>query len=739
MMALICSDYGDFKEYGGHYYTVTTNRITFTSAKTLAENNGGYLAIPNSAQENAFITSLVKGSQYAWIGIYDPNYTSNYCVEGGSCVYSDTRFRTVKNQTLSYKNWASSQPNNLLATYDIVNGKDQVSPLGEHWVALGSPSGQWGDFGNHADEYNNPVKYYAVFEFDTMPECYTAATNVSDTIEGKQCNTQVYDTTLDTVSTGKTYNCLSDVYGTSYCPASLATCATQWDYAESTSVLHQVCSDGSPIINEMCKSTSKPCDGVGGTYNGSGMCLNYSYATPTITPSTYTTGFWRSSSGGYKEFVWIVGGEETVDIWPSGSSSRGFYGALIMTARAAGATWWSFNTPSLVGGSYSACGTTVASSTRHANISATCLFVNDTGGRRPTEFQHNGSVQVTTRDTGGGKPWYYADAVIDKCTNLTLVPATKDYPAHYICTGSTSAVTCPLGYTLVSEDGGYSCRSGSAVAAICSNVSSDGYCLSSPNTYYEYICSGTNSYGNTYTPTTTTGSSATAPTNNCKAQSYTCQASPDRQCALVDSKWQCSPFPCISGSDVETTDTEVGLTDASNDGWSESGDCLGEIYIFNGQDNRCRSDDIFFGLFGGGCCDKDKVFLGLVACKEEEIKLAKLQKQERTHYVGQYCSKKLPLIGCIQKKKTFCAFNSKLGRIINEQGRTQLNKGWGDPKSPNCKGFTPEEFQKLDFSKLDLSEFFGDLQQNFNSAYLQNQATVIQNRMNTNLQNIAGQ
>lgn len=647
MMALICSDYGTFKEYGGHYYTITTNRITFTSAKTLAENNGGYLAIPNSAQENAFITSLVKGGQYAWIGIYDPNYTTNYCVEGGSCVYNDSRFRTVKNSTLTYKNWATNQPDNLLGQYDVLNGKDQVSPLGEHWVALGSPSGQWADFGNHADEYNNPVKYYAVFEFDTMPECYTAPSTVTDTIEGKQCNTQVYDTTLDTVSAGKTYNCLNDVYGTSYCPASLASCSTEWDYAESTSVLHQICSDGSAVVNNMCKSTTKACDAVGGVWNGTN-CTVTSTVEPTYSGTT------------------------------ASCSSRGR--------------------------DYAACPL--------SNIVVT-------------------SVSLVTQTS---------DASCTKAGRYGILPAQNGMWVTDGCRGifSINGSTCPLDYTWY--DASTTCQKNTTVAPSCSNVSSDGYCMTSPNTYYEYLCSGTNSYGNTYTPTTTTGLSSTPPVNNCKAESYKCQASADRKCALVDSKWQCSPFPCISGSDVETTDTEVGLTDASNDGWSESGNCLGQIYIFNGQDNRCRSDDIFFGLFGGGCCDKDKVFLGLVACKEEEMKLAKLQKQERTHYVGQYCSKKLPLVGiCIQKKKTFCAFNSKLGRIINEQGRTQLNKGWGDPKSPNCKGFTPEEFQKLDFSKLDLSEFFGDLQQNFNSAYLQNQQTVIQNRMNTNLQNIAGQ
>ncbi len=30
-------------------------------------------------------------------------------------------------------------------------------------------------------------------------------------------------------------------------------------------------------------------------------------------------------------------------------------------------------------------------------------------------------------------------------------------------------------------------------------------------------------------------------------------------------------------------------------------------------------------------------------------------------------------------------------------------------ENPNCRGFKPEEFQMLDFSKMDISGYFGDL------------------------------
>jgi hypothetical protein len=39
----------------------------------------------------------------------------------------------------------------------------------------------------------------------------------------------------------------------------------------------------------------------------------------------------------------------------------------------------------------------------------------------------------------------------------------------------------------------------------------------------------------------------------------------------------------------------------------------------------------------------------------------------------------------------------------------ELQRYWGTPQAPYCRGFTPEEFQALDFSKMDLSEYYADV------------------------------
>lgn len=80
------------------------------------------------------------------------------------------------------------------------------------------------------------------------------------------------------------------------------------------------------------------------------------------------------------------------------------------------------------------------------------------------------------------------------------------------------------------------------------------------------------------------------------------------------------------------------------------------------------------------------------------------------HYVGEYCKTKW-LGHCVQKARGFCCFNSMMGRIIHEQGRPQLNtfNDWGTPDSPDCRGFDPDEFRDLDFSKIDFSEYYAEL------------------------------
>jgi conjugal transfer mating pair stabilization protein TraN len=50
-----------------------------------------------------------------------------------------------------------------------------------------------------------------------------------------------------------------------------------------------------------------------------------------------------------------------------------------------------------------------------------------------------------------------------------------------------------------------------------------------------------------------------------------------------------------------------------------------------------------------------------------------------------------------------------LARIVNEQGRVQIARGWGDAKNPDCSGFTVAQLQTLNFAAMDFTEFYASL------------------------------
>lgn len=60
---------------------------------------------------------------------------------------------------------------------------------------------------------------------------------------------------------------------------------------------------------------------------------------------------------------------------------------------------------------------------------------------------------------------------------------------------------------------------------------------------------------------------------------------------------------------------------------------------------------------------------------------------------------------CVQDQEVYCCFKTELAKIIHEQGRPQVGLSWGDGSSPECRGFTPEEFMSLDLSKIDFSAY----------------------------------
>ncbi|MFT3819877.1 MAG: conjugal transfer protein TraN [Rubrivivax sp.] len=127
-----------------------------------------------------------------------------------------------------------------------------------------------------------------------------------------------------------------------------------------------------------------------------------------------------------------------------------------------------------------------------------------------------------------------------------------------------------------------------------------------------------------------------------------------------------------------------------------------KIEIFKGRDMRCVRAN--FGL--DNCCSGNTLS---EKCSAEENELIKLRSESRCTQLGDYCSKSFLGI-CKEKTRSNCCYNSLLARIVQEQGRPQLGLSQGTAKKPECAGFSPEELSHLDWSQIDLSEYFEQLQ-----------------------------
>ena len=132
----------------------------------------------------------------------------------------------------------------------------------------------------------------------------------------------------------------------------------------------------------------------------------------------------------------------------------------------------------------------------------------------------------------------------------------------------------------------------------------------------------------------------------------------------------------------------------------------GIVAIFSGDQKACRKDSFGFNK----CCSLGGwgVDVGLNQCNADEHELGFAREAKRTHYIGSYCTHS-NLFGCYAHAYVYCVFTSKIGRIIQEQGRIQLGIGWGSPENPNCRGLSVNEIASIDFDLIDFSEYFGDV------------------------------
>lgn len=212
---------------------------------------------------------------------------------------------------------------------------------------------------------------------------------------------------------------------------------------------------------------------------------------------------------------------------------------------------------------------------------------------------------------------------------------------------------------------------------------------------------------------------------NCTFESKQCLVETDNQCSHYERIYTCnetseyqdqslicvSQSYCINDDCAETGyDGDTGFVEAITqlNVVSQAGEELDaeEITIFNGQNQTCQKQALSYN----SCCTNEGIGqdLELTSCKSEELALIEKRKEKQCRFIGGYCSKE-KLWTCLEKTDSYCCYGSKIARVIQEQGRAQLGISWGSAQHPNCNGFTEDDFKRIDFSQVDLSELHEDV------------------------------
>ncbi|MCW2393563.1 conjugal transfer protein TraN [Sphingobium sp. B11D3A] len=388
--------------------------------------------------------------------------------------------------------------------------------------------------------------------------------------------------------------------------------------------------------------------------------------------------------------------------------------------------------------------------------------------RCPTDWQLSGT-QCTSILSQTAEPSYTCPVGYDlngsMCSRLQSQPATAQYtcPAGYqrsdeTCyrkTSATAAQTCPDGYALSQTTCTRTQTQDVNMTSVCSTPEAtlqDGQCVTSEKK----------------TDCTQLASNA-----QCTFLRETClDVSPGSTCRVAEKTYRC-PVPdsaqtetsyicsgdmwCMNGS-CQTVEREA--SDEFKDALVAMGaiDQVGEDFdpdnmqLFEGTAESChkpifgainccagKSSGLLTGAAGiaaklalgtgpGAIAAVATQFLTMFACSNEEKSLDVKDRMGLCHSVGSFCTESV-LGVCTTKRSSFCCYQSKLTRIIQEQGRPQIGKDWGKPEAPMCGGFSPDEFAKLDLSQMDFSEIYADMLEAVQLPDQAQQASDIQNKI----------
>jgi conjugal transfer mating pair stabilization protein TraN len=188
------------------------------------------------------------------------------------------------------------------------------------------------------------------------------------------------------------------------------------------------------------------------------------------------------------------------------------------------------------------------------------------------------------------------------------------------------------------------------------------------------------------------------PTRRCDGRKIVCN----------DGKGFCLDGSCMSQKRSEDGDMHKALAAlsalaAASDAYTK------DLVIFKGEPADCSTNTANFK----SCCDIHPSGWGegvFAECTEQEKVLARKKNEGLAAEIGEFCYNEV-LGKCTSVHTVYCVFDSKLGRIVRVAANRQLGLNFGTPESPNCRGLTLEELQRINFREIDFSEFYKDIDQ----------------------------
>lgn len=196
-----------------------------------------------------------------------------------------------------------------------------------------------------------------------------------------------------------------------------------------------------------------------------------------------------------------------------------------------------------------------------------------------------------------------------------------------------------------------------------------------------------------------------------------CSRYESNYCALYKQTYSCqenvcqAPVECIK--DLFCADGEcTEHTQTQNNDFGQSVSALA-VVSEAGQEQKQQPGTSLFGGKAVQCkiwpiniidCCHEKGWgkdIDLLHCRDEDKELGKAKINYVAHYLGEFCSEKVAGV-CLEHKRSYCVFPSKMARIIQEARLLQVNaNGLGDAENPTCAGMSINELSQMNLGQVD--------------------------------------